>query len=236
MDGYLLDSLKKLAMLHHVNKCIWLIILLLCVFSCGDEQKELQEKRKMFYEMSKSTVSGIDEYYRVYSFAHDSINSWIENNLDFYTDLKLNTWEIDSLVCFNKNGDKCIMTILKRATFFKKAVQDDIRYFNGVKIKNDWYFFSGGTLVLPRQYYQRNIHKPLSFDKMKDLAIKHIYRGYLKKGADGTWEINDDFFSDLTSGAWCTHCTTQAQWDSVYLRQVQLNWEKRDYKKYNSNE
>lgn len=109
---------------------------------------------------------------------------------------------------------------------------DDITYLNGVKIADKWYFFSGGTLFLPRKYYQKDIHTSLSFEKMKQLAIKEIYSTYLKKGANGEWEVNEKFFADLTSGAWCTDCKTQTQWDSAYLVQVRLNWQKRDYKEY----
>jgi hypothetical protein len=182
------------------------------------------------------SITDADEYYRVYNKARDSVNYWIKNNLSSYVGLKLNTWQIDSLVCFNKDANKCIMALLMQSVFFKKAVMDDITYLNGVKIADKWYFFSGGTLFLPRKYYQKDIHTSLSFEKMKQLAIKEIYSTYLKKGANGEWEVNEKFFADLTSGAWCTDCKTQTQWDSAYLVQVRLNWQKRDYKEYDPNE
>lgn len=234
MDGYLQDNLKDLAMLHLEIKIICLLGVLL-MLSCKNEQQELQEKRRLFYDKSMSIIDA-DEYYRVYNKARDSVNYWIKNNLSSYVGLKLNTWQIDSLVCFNKDANKCIMTLLMQSTFFKKAIMDDITYLNGVKITNKWYFFSGGTLVLPREYYQKDIHTPLSFEKMKQLAMKEKYNNYLKKDANGAWNVNETFFSDLTSVAWCTDCKTQAQWDSAYLAQVRLNWKKRDYKEYDPNE
>jgi hypothetical protein len=90
------------------------------------------------------------------------------------------------------------------------------------------YFFSGPTLVLPREYYQKDT--PLSFEKLKQIATDHIYRRYLIKNKQGNWEINERFFSDLTSVAWCTDCVTQEQWDSAYIQQVHMNWNKRDKK------
>jgi hypothetical protein len=67
----------------------------------------------------------------------------------------------------------------------------------------------------------------LSFEKLKQIATYNIYRGYLIKDEKGNWIINDKFFSDLTSVAWCTDCTTQEQWDSAYMYQVNLNWQKK---------
>jgi hypothetical protein len=83
-------------------------------------------------------------------------------------------------------------------------------------------------MVLPREYYQKDIHMPLSFEKLKQIATSNIYRRYLVKNKKGEWETSDRFFSDLTSGAWCPDCVTQEQWDSAYIRQINRNWSKRD--------
>ena len=81
-------------------------------------------------------------------------------------------------------------------------------------------------MVLPRERYQQDIHSPLSFDKLKQIATWHIYRHYLKKNQYGEWVINEQFFSDLTSVAWCSNCNAQEQWNEAYLRHVQANWQK----------
>jgi len=67
---------------------------------------------------------------------------------------------------------------------------------------------------------------------MKQLAMKNIFQGYLKKCSTGQLEVNEAFFGDLTSVAWCVNCTTQAQWDSAYLAVVRDNWKKRDNTDY----
>jgi hypothetical protein len=66
-----------------------------------------------------------------------------------------------------------------------------------VKIKGNWYFFRGEGMVLPREYYQKDIHRPLSFEKMKQIATFNIYRHYLKKNKQGEWEINERFFDRI---------------------------------------
>jgi hypothetical protein len=223
-----------MVMLHRVNKIIVLLIILNFI-SCNNEQKELKEKRNEAINKSISII-GYDSYYDVYNKANDSIIVWVENQLASYLGKRLNDCQLDSLICFNNNADKCVMAILTRATFFNDAVIDNINIFNGVRIKTSWYFFSGGTLVLPREYYQEDIHTPLSFEKLKELAMKNIFGTYLKNGKNGELEINDKFFSDLTSGAWCTDCETQEEWDSVYLSVIRKNWEKRDNTVYYPNE
>lgn len=96
---------------------------------------------------------------------------------------------------------------------------DGMNYFYGVRIKGGWYFFKGPNIFLPRQYYQKDVHKPLSFSKLHEIAMQEIFNGYLIQNAKSIWEINDRFFSDFTSGAWYRwkRPNTQAQWDSVYL-------------------
>lgn len=222
------------AMLHHTNNFFALVIVLIFI-SCNNEQKELKEKRNQSINESVSIV-GYDSYYDVYNKANDSIKTWSENHLASYLGKRLNSWQLDSLICFNHNADKCVMAILTRATFFNDAVMDNINIFNGVKIKNDWYFFSGGSLILPRKNYQKDIHIPLSFEKLKELSMKHIFRTYLNKGVGGELEINEKFFNDMISGAWCSDCTTQQEWDSVYLEVVKRNWEKLDNTVYYPNE
>ena len=45
-------------------------------------------------------------------------------------------------------------------------------------------------------------------------------------------EINERFFHDLTSVAWCTDCVTQEDWNSAYMRQVYENWQQMDTANY----
>jgi hypothetical protein len=103
---------------------------------------------------------------------------------------------VDSILCVNKSGNKLITSILLKQ-LLKDGVQDDIEYFYGVKVQGEWYFFADATLVLPREYYQKDIHTPLSFEKLRQIATWNIYRSYFKKNKQGEWEVNERFFERI---------------------------------------
>ncbi len=50
-------------------------------------------------------------------------------------------------------------------------------------------------MVVPREHYQSDIYTPVSFEKLHEIAMINIFRGYLKKNEDGEWKINDAFFT-----------------------------------------
>ena len=218
-------------MLRQGNKLYFIVLLLLFFVSCNKykkyNSKEIDNIRNNSIKMAQSII-GANEYKRIHTNMIDSINVWANNELGYYKYYnRTKNYLIDSVICLNKNGDKCITTILLRQ-LLKTGVQDDIEFFYGVKINERWYFFPGLTMVLPRENYQKDVHTPLSFEKLKQIATWNIYRGYLKQNQLGKWEINEEFFSDLTSVAWCTNCNTQEQWNEAYLRQVRENWQKKE--------
>ena len=220
-------------MLHRENKLFVLLLFscLLLFVSCKRmvkyDAKEIQTIRERSIEISQAIV-GENEYWNVYNQLNDSIRNWRNHTLRWYDeDSTLVQFNVDSLFCFNKQGNKMITTRLGIG-FSKNDVMDAIIYYYGVKIKEQWYFFSAATMYVPREFYQEDIHTPLSFEKLKQIATSNIYRGYLKKGRKGQWEINERFFQDLTSVAWCADCITQEQWDSAYMKQIHENWSKRD--------
>jgi hypothetical protein len=198
-----------------------------CFYSC-DEEKTIQKQRELYFINSVKAVSE-DEYYIVYNQANDSINTWIKNDLRQYKMQKYALeWQLDSLICFNINANKCIMSIMNR----DKNGTNSINHFYGVKIKNNWCLFCGATLYAFSEYYGLPPKEPLSFDKLKQIATKNIYRGYLKKGKKGKWEINEAFFNRMYNknqvmegyGS-CIECKTEEEY-VLYL--VNRNWQKRD--------
>jgi hypothetical protein len=206
------------------NYFLFFIFYFLFFISCNDGKK-IQKQRELYFAESTKVI-GIDEYYRVYDQANDSINIWVKNNIDGYKMQKYSLeWKIDSLICFNKEVNKCIMSIMNQES---ETVNNSINYFYGIKINEHWYFFRGPTLYTFSENYDLPPATPLSFEKLKEIATTHIYRGYLKKGKKGQWEINEDFFHDLTSVAWCTDCVTQEDWDRTYLSIIRENWQRRD--------
>lgn len=219
-------------MSHQGNKKnIYYLLSIVFIFSCNKyktyNEKEITKIRERSIEKSQLVINE-NEYLQIYRTLNDSIKNWQIHNLGYYKYLNASKeYLVDSILCFNIKGDKLITAILQKQ-LLKEGVQDDIEYFYGVKIKGQWYFFGGPTLVLPREYYQKNIHTPLSFEKLKQIATDHIYRNYLYKNKHGEWEINEGFFSDLTSGAWSSNwqTNTQEQWDSIYISIVKKKWEK----------
>ena len=219
-------------MLHRESK-LFILLLFICflfLVSCKRQvkydAKEIQAIRERCVETSQIIV-GKSEYWDIYNKMNDSIQTWIENHLDYYKYYdEEREWLLDSVYCINSKGDKLIAGVLKRSLYANSS-GDFIDYFYGVQINNSWFFFRGPGLVLPREYYQKDIHTPLSFEKLKQIATSNIYRGYLKKNRQEEWEINDDFFRDLTSVAWCTDCAIQEDWDSAYMRVVGNNWQKK---------
>lgn len=166
-------------------------LLLLLLFACKDkvrtkkeqteydkQKKEKSEKvRSLYFNYSKNLV-GEREYYEVYKNANDSIENWVANNLFLLRCPITKPYQLDSLLCFNSKKDRFLSTVLLQ-TARKGSVQDYIIFYYGAKIKQKWYIFQGETLVLPREYYQDDIHKPLSWALMKQIAIEEAFRGYL---------------------------------------------------------
>jgi hypothetical protein len=95
-------------------------------------------------------------------------------------------------------------------------------------------------MVVPREHYQSEIYTPLSFEKLHELAMKNIFRGYLKKNSKDEWEINDAFFTyQLEDAGWGdfkrqSHKDTlengkrftnkKHYFESIYLRQSKEKW------------
>ena len=83
-------------------------------------------------------------------------------------------------------------------------------------------------MIVPRENHQEDIHTPLSFEKLKQIATVRLYLRYLKKNKNEEWEINDNFFSDLYErDAYNYPFTTQEAWEESWLRLCRANWEKK---------
>jgi len=225
------------AMLHHGNKlfalllCACFIFLTSCKRQIGYNEKEIQAMRERSMEISQVFV-GESEYWSMYNQLNDSIRNWRNHRLRWYdVDSTLVQSRVDSLLCVNQQANKMITASLSRRVG-KNNVMDGIVHYYGVKIDEQWYFFSGATMHIPREFHQKDIHTPLSFEKLKQIATYNIYRGYLKKNNQGEWEINEGFFSRMipknqTAGGYgsCFECETEEEY-VLYL--VQKNWQQRN--------
>ena len=171
-------------------------MLFLIVCSLADKnEKNLKEKN--MYKISQEII-GKEAYFDVYNKLKDSLNSWSLNNLGYYQYCgKSKNCFIDSLLCFNKEGSRFITGKLMQQ-LLKEGVADDIDFMLGEKINNQWYFFSGANIFIPREMVKdQPINKPLSYQQLHQIALKEVCGGYLNK--DG--EINEAWFISQFEGA-----------------------------------
>ncbi|SER82507.1 hypothetical protein [Flavobacterium frigoris] len=217
-------------------KIVFLIVPFL-LFSCKkeltEEQKkeELIKKREQYFYSSKK-LTGDKEYFSIYKKANDTIANWVTNGLEISI---IKPFLLDSLLCFNQQKNRFYGVVFQQ-TIRKGAVQDYIVDFYGVKIKGEWYFFRGSTLVLPREYYQEDIHTPLSLEKMKQIAVQNVFSGYLIETPSATnsnkvkYKINDSKFINMENRnndgtfASCYNCKT---FDEFVIYRVNKNWKER---------
>jgi hypothetical protein len=205
-----------------------LFSILLIVFFCISCSVKKDDETKSFKSLSENIIGGKVKYQAIFLSIVDTLNNWKTNSL-FGTSISCDYsgFQVDSLLCFNKEKNKMVTCILENEC--NEDHGDGIHFLYGAKIKGNWYFFKGAYIFLPREMYvsKDKVHEPLSFTKLHEIAMKNIYNGYLKKDMNGQWVIDEGFFSDLTSKAWCFKCTQQAEWDSAYLSFVKRNWKKK---------
>jgi|GEM_PF-2027468 len=220
-------------MLHLDKLKFYFLILIFSIYSCDYKRNERTKKEKLIYNTSLHIITK-KEYNNVLYKAEDSLNFWVKNKFPFLDEY----CKIDSLICFNKNKDRCVMAFLHGAP---GGVSDEIRNFYGAKFNNKWYFFEGASYMIMRESYQLDESIPLSFEKLHEIALDKIYSGYLIKKDKGFWnnifdqteyEINDTFFIGMESynttfksyGS-CHGCKTFHEY-VIYL--INYEWKKPD--------
>lgn len=212
-----LDHLEKVMLKQGIK-----IIVVLFLGSCGlknDPNKIKDESVK---------VVGITAYNNVVSLINDSVNLWKLNKLQNYIEVKTETrYVVDSLLCFNKKGDRLITCLL--GTTLLKPPTGGITFLYGEKINNQWYFFSGANIFIPYEMKESKDNNPFDFSQLHNIALKEIYGGYLKSNG----EINDAWFTSLFEGAgWANWDDspekiknyTRKDYEQLHLKKVRGNW------------
>lgn len=191
MDGYLQIKQKMiLAMLGQGIKSL----ILLFLTSCLSNNNKIIDNNKNYDIISKNLV-GKDKYFEIYKKINDSLSCWRQNKIGYYgfcSDSK--NCFIDSLLCINENRDRLITAKLMQQ--FNNPRSDGIDFMYGEKIENNWYFFSGASIVIPREYYSKDVSTPLSYSELHVVALKEVFGGYLKP--DGS--INEAWFTEHFEG------------------------------------
>jgi hypothetical protein len=222
--------------LKHFSIVIFLVFLL---SECTDNEKT---NFTSLYKKKSAQIISDDEYKSLYKIINDSVSNWINHGIEYYGVYELNkTVMIDSLLCLNSHGTKFVSAKLARHVN-EISNSDGIDFFYGAKIKNRWYFFEGAHIVLPRENFQKDIHTPLSFSKLHEIAMQEVFSGYLvrKKKDAGFWknifapeyeyEVNERFFdfeNKNQSGEGYGSCLKCKTFEEYVLYLVGENWKKR---------
>lgn len=231
----------------HRDKLIVVVFVIVSFVSCNrNKNKTHVDLTSQYRKTSIQSIGDIRKYQIISQLISDTLANWEKNNIAGFRSGSCNysSYTSDSLLCFNKEKDRLVNCILERGC--KEDVSDGIHFFYGVKIKEKWYFFDGAYIVLPREYYQKDTHTPLSFSKLHEIAMKEVFISYLKKDEQGKWKINEDFFKHHFEGSGWGNFNDQASedwflkgrrfktekefYEFIYLEKVRNNWHHRNPK------
>ncbi|MBY0244734.1 MAG: hypothetical protein K2Q03_04695 [Sphingobacteriaceae bacterium] len=221
-------------MLTRGIKLFTVLLLMTNWYACSDKKKDLLEKRKLYTKVA-TQIAGKEMYDSIYKVANDTIKKSIKNRLSDYKYYISHDWYLDSLICFNKKMNRCVMALSSKSSIF---TTDGMVEFYGAKINNKWYFFKGGNFVLPREYYQEDVSLPLSTEILHEIAIENIFGGYLKQNKKGVWEVNEKWFQYYFGGAswdcgylgkqgWVDTCSNKT-FENLILKEINKSWKNRD--------
>jgi hypothetical protein len=203
-----------------------LIILLLIIvfYACVDKTKT----SNVFEKKAKNVIGG-SSYKEIYFNLKDSFNLWVINNLVGVEAEKIYLYDLDSLLCFNDGKDRFI-SCRHLYVNINDATSDDLQFVYGEKINDQWYFFKGPSIVIPRSMIKNHpINKPLSYQQLHQIALKEVYSDYLKSNG----EINEAWFNRQFEGpGWVNwddsqekiKSYTRKDYEQFHLKVVRNNW------------
>jgi hypothetical protein len=187
--GFLIKELKGM-LFHEGKKYLLYFSLMLCVFSCKENNAEnfgMLNKRDAYLKVN------FFEYKDVFKFANDTLNKWITDSLDVSASIAFGDWELDSVIIFS-NDKKIFKSTINIKIPYQESVADENHEFSGRKIDGKWYFFFGSTLVLTREYYQDSIYTPMSFEELSFLAYKNQFKYYVENKIPLSDDYLDPYF------------------------------------------
>lgn len=198
----------------------------LLINSCKNENNVQTDELK---NVSYRRIS-LEEYTKIYTKADDSLTLWKQNHLSNYNFIKGKfDCLLDSQLCFNHNNDRLVTCLLEQV-LVKESDNDGLIYFYGEKINNNWFFFRGPSIVILRSMIKgHDVHSPLSYQQLHQIALKQVYSGYLNRNG----EINENWFkSHFEGNGWVNwddtpekiKSYTRKDYEQFHLRKVRSNW------------
>ena len=199
-------------------KIILIFNLLLFLNSCDFATREIQEKREVRYAKVIETKFGKNYQSNLYKMSSDTLNNWIKFNLIADSVLSnlnkplLWNYQLDSTICINSSGTKMIGTLHQFGYCEHSIVFDDITEFFGAKIKDKWYFWTGGSMpIIRKSFKNHDPTKPLSYQQLHKAAMENFLGGYLTKSG----EINDAWFESKFKGSGWLPFNDRYQYKSI---------------------
>lgn len=216
---------------------IILFFLFLINFSCTEKNIDLNAS----YSNFSRTMIGSSNYGRIFSSAQDSIYHWQLNKLSHFKYCgSSKNCILDSLLCFNSDTSRFVGAVLIQQLLME-GVGDDIEFFYGERINNQWFFFTGDTyFVLRSSYPGHSIHNPLSYKQLHEAALKNIFVGYIKYSRineawfDSHFEnigwgnFNDQTLNLERMGLTKKFTDRRKFFEAIHLQKVKYNWAYRD--------
>ncbi len=152
------------------DRLVYLIsLILLSTISCRSSTHAQLDKALSDYLATRKYVNeNYDSYKHIREMMRDSfmINT---NRKQKYSIHPMDSFTIDSLLLFNKNGDRFVTTINLKKLSLKTSFIDVLIEAHGVRIGEEWYFDRSFDVPVTREHFSQYKYKPLSYDLLSFL-------------------------------------------------------------------
>jgi len=202
-------------MLIKGNKPYLFIFLLIFYFSCKNDSNFIQSD----YLNRKFNTYSTD-----YSIVKDSITNYVDSLLQSFQSAYIWEWQLDSLMCINSTNDRLVGLILSSSGKGINVKGDDAEKILGKKIKNNWYFLKGSTLIIPRDMYGKDAMNPLTFHELSQIARTEFLSGALVKGKNGKYVVDDNWVDEHFYNLGWGRFKDSAKYDSVHWFYITDKW------------
>lgn len=180
---------------------VYIVIVLLTFFSCksSNENEKNVIKPK---EKSVEILGSKEKYQNVLLTISDTIKTWFVKDYisdTIYDDSPqknriLVSYILDSTYCINSKKNKIISTVFTLGFQQNKGYNYGLLEFYGVKLKGNWFFWTGGFTPISKDSKHRSFEKPLVYRKLQSFVG---YGGYLDKNGN----IRDYWFEAKFKGS-----------------------------------
>lgn len=177
------------------------------------------------YKIKSEAIIGSNNYIDLYKKINDTIETWVLNKFQIVEAESRYRHKVDSLMCISSDSTRLI-TCMHIYVDLSDAVSDNLQFYYGEKINNNWFFFRGESVVILRSMIKDHlVNQPLTYQELHEVALKEVYSGYL----DRFGNINNAWFeSYFENVGWCIDCKTKEDYKKSRLESAIALWANRD--------